>query len=335
MQRIVNNIYDYKVELMGFAILILMIFHSSIPTFYGLKNVLDFGVDIFLFLGGFTCTLSYCKLKLNEGILMYYKKRVWRILPPYLLLYVFIYANEYLFNGQWDWAKYWGELSMWNNLVHNSVSMWYVPAVLIMYCIIPVYVDSFDKYKTVRWTPLLALLFVAGMHLSGWSRYLPFGMVWDRLPIYFLGVNAFLLKKNETHLNKWFVLCGVVVAFWVCLWLDGLHQLGLKRLCYIPMVIATVYFYDQNKWCKKLFGWAGVCSFENYMLHWYVVKLLYIYTAGIVVSALVALPGLNFLKGHQLGLEALYASVVGIPMALFFAYMYHRLLDKTVYKYKL
>lgn len=72
MKRIINNIYLFKTEMMGFAILILMIFHSSIPSFYGLKNILEIGVDIFLFLGGFTCTLSYCKSKKVDG---YFNKR--------------------------------------------------------------------------------------------------------------------------------------------------------------------------------------------------------------------------------------------------------------------
>lgn len=54
MQRIINNIYSFKTEMMGVVILILLVFHSSIPNFYGLKNLLEIGVDIFLFLGGFT-----------------------------------------------------------------------------------------------------------------------------------------------------------------------------------------------------------------------------------------------------------------------------------------
>lgn len=48
MQRLANNIFQYKTEIMGLAILGLMLFHSSgISSLFGLKNMLECGVDIF------------------------------------------------------------------------------------------------------------------------------------------------------------------------------------------------------------------------------------------------------------------------------------------------
>lgn len=70
MQRLVNNIFNYKVEMMGFAILLIMLFHLALPTtLWGLKNTFEIGVDLFLFLGGFTCARSYLIYRLpNCGV---------------------------------------------------------------------------------------------------------------------------------------------------------------------------------------------------------------------------------------------------------------------------
>lgn len=328
MQRIINNIYSFKTEMMGVAILILMVFHSSIPSFYGLKNLLEIGVDVFLFLGGFTCTLSYCKSKSKNQVGAYFKKRIWRILPPYLILYTVIYAIDYLFKDNWNWAKFFGELTMWDNLAHNSISMWYVPAILLMYALIPVYVSCYHKWKFVLWSPFVLLLFVSCMSLTGKMHVLPFQMAWVRLPVFLLGVNLFLMKDKEISLNRWVVLSCAFIACWK---LESERILELKRLFYIPLVIAFVYFYDKNRWCKKLFGWAGVFSYENYLMHGYVLKLVYDYTAGYVVSAALSLPFLTTLDAHRLGIEALYASVISIPLALLGAFLYHKFLNKIIY----
>lgn len=320
--------------MMGFAILILMIFHSSIPSFYGLKNILEIGVDIFFFLGGFTCTLSYCKSKSNNKIGLYFKKRAWRILPPYLILYTIIYVIEYLIKDDWNWIKFWGELTMWDNLVHNSINMWYVPAVLLMYILIPFYVNCYAKWKFILWLPFVVLLFVLGISLSGNIDILPFRMAWVRLPIFLLGVNLFLIKDRKYKLNKWVVLICAFIAFIIC-WILDYHQLiTLKRLCYIPLVIATVYYYDKNRWCRKFLGWAGTFSYENYLMHWYVLHLLYDYTAEYVVSTILSLSCLSQLNTHRLGIEALYASVISYPLALVAAYLYHYFLNNTIYKGK-
>lgn len=317
--------------MMGVAILILMIFHSSIPSFYGLKNLFELGVDIFLFLGGFTCTLSYCKSKSKNQVGEYFKKRIWRILPPYLILYTIIYAIEYLFKDDWNWVKFFGELTMWDNLVHNSINMWYVPAILLMYILIPIYVNCYFKWKFVLWFPLVLILFVSSMSMTGKMHLLPFGMAWVRLPVFLLGVNMFLIKDKRISLNRWLILSGAFIAFIACWILDNEHLLELKRFCYIPLVIAVVYFYDKNRWCRKLFGWAGVFSYENYLMHWYILKLLYDYTAGYIVSVALSLPFLSHLNAYRLGIEALYASIIAIPLALLVASLYHKLLNKKVY----
>ena len=331
MKRIIDNIYLYKTEMMGVAILILMIFHTSIPNFGGLKNLLEIGVDIFLFLGGFTCAISYDKCGSNN-FMLYFKKRIWRILPPYLMLYCIIYAIEFLLKDNCNWSKFIGELTMWDNIVHNSINMWYVPAVLIMYFLLPLYIMAHQRWEKILWLPILIILFLSILTIFQNLEILPFQMVWIRLPIFLLGVNFFLIKDFNLRLNHSLIIITSLIAFILYLLFDYWHLEVFKRFCYIPMVIAFVYFYNLNRCFKEFFKWAGVSSYENYLSHWYIVKILYDYTAVYVVSYITSFPSLNYLCNYRLGIEILYVSVLSIPLALLFASSYHKLLNSFFYK---
>lgn len=66
-------------------------------------------------------------------------------------------------------------------------------------------------------------------------------------------------------------------------------------------------------------------------MHGYVLKLVYDYTAGYVVSAALSLPFLSSMSDHRLGLETLFAAIISIPLALLGASLYHKFLNKTIY----
>ena len=100
-------------------------------------------------------------------------------------------------------------------------------------------------------------------------------MFWVRLPIFLLGVNLFLMKDIKIYLNRWLLLFFALLSFFACLYFANTSMLELQRLCYIPLVVAFVYFYSATKWFKNLFAWIGVSSYENYLMHWYIRKMLY------------------------------------------------------------
>lgn len=97
MEKIANNICMYKVELMGLAIICIMMFHMAVPVVLGIKPLLQIGVDLFLFLGAFTCARSYLPrhavyYPVSQLFIRYYKKRVWRVMPPFLaIVYIYIW----------------------------------------------------------------------------------------------------------------------------------------------------------------------------------------------------------------------------------------------------
>ena len=331
-----HNIFDFKTELMGVAILMLMVFHSpGIPSLIGLTYLLDLGVDIFLLLGGFTCAYSYVRLCNHGNIhnnMRFYRKRFLRILPPFLMLYIFVYGYQYLIVGNGDWIGFLGKITMYDNLVHNSVIMWYVPALLFMYLLIPFYVDCFQICKGILWMPLVVLLVIVGFIVSGHLSDIPFYMAWLRLPIFLLGIDIFLLKDAKININKRILLLACSLSI-----VGGIYfhsQPGLKpmqQLCYIPIVLSIIYFYDNNRFLKRIFAFVGSFTLENYLIHWLCVSLCYTISVPLV-NTIISIEMFNSLTHHTLGLEALIASLLSYPMAIYFAYQYHILLKRTIYK---
>lgn len=83
-----KTISKNRTTIMGMAMLLVMFFHSSIElsgcsVLAALKDMGDVGVDIFLMMSGFGI---YCSLKKDDNLHRFYKKRLLRILPAYLLI---------------------------------------------------------------------------------------------------------------------------------------------------------------------------------------------------------------------------------------------------------
>lgn len=87
LAEIKTEIESLRMELMGFAIILIMLFHLGVLPFG------ECGVDIFLFLSGFS---MYHSLSRNDNIVKFYRKRLLRILPAYLIIAIpFFFLKTY------------------------------------------------------------------------------------------------------------------------------------------------------------------------------------------------------------------------------------------------
>lgn len=326
MNQLINNIFDYKVEMMGLAIILIMFFHSAVPSIWGIKNLCEIGVDLFLLLGGFTCTRSYF-FTLNKTT--YYKKRFWRILPPFLLLYFFIYGYEFLIVKPCNWTGFFENITMWNSIAHNGTRMWYVPAVLFMYLLLPIYVDICKKWKYAMWLPLVIVVTLIALILTQKLDCLFFEIAWLRMPIFLLGVNLYLLKDSKFKFDKYqlLILC---ILFVLCAFVVQEYYVGLRRLFYIPIVIVMVYFFDVVKLLsiKKILKFMGAITLELYLIHEYIQVLIYQNLSAYIIN--IVMPS-QFVANHSLGLQAIVAALLSWPIGILLAYWYHYSLVKTVY----
>ena len=90
------NISRYRGELMGAAILFVILFHVGLPredAFFGLKRMGNIGVDFFLFLSGMGLWFAWTK---NPSLRQFYLRRFLRIYPTWFLIACLYYIPDYL-----------------------------------------------------------------------------------------------------------------------------------------------------------------------------------------------------------------------------------------------
>ena len=81
-----KDVSRYRGELMGAAILFIILFHVPLARsdmFFGLRRCGNIGVDMFLFLSGIGLWYSWVK---NPSVSHFYKRRLLRIFPTWLVI---------------------------------------------------------------------------------------------------------------------------------------------------------------------------------------------------------------------------------------------------------
>ena len=120
----------WRTFIMGVATIMVVLFHSpyrEIPVLRLFHNFGWWGVDIFLFVGGFGCVYSLRKNVTRR----FYHNRLVRLLPACLLVGV----AKTLFH----YATGMGELEQGWFMAVTSFDMWYIPTVLAIYALCPLF----------------------------------------------------------------------------------------------------------------------------------------------------------------------------------------------------
>lgn len=123
-----SDLSKFKSELMGIGIIMVMLLHFKVPIF----NYIGFvGVDIFILLSGLGCYYSFAR---NSKISDFYKKRIVRIAPCYLLI---TFITRYFLMEDSIKTALWRctTIGFWTNSPFHE---WYVPSVLLFYLMLPV-----------------------------------------------------------------------------------------------------------------------------------------------------------------------------------------------------
>lgn len=137
-----RDLSRYRSQLMGVATIMIILCHAAaskviIPTIlsviFGFGN---YGVDIFLFLSGLGCFYSLSKTNRGEELL-YYKRRFYRIIPAYLIIYTTTNII-YIIIGERDICEVLLSLTAleyW--LFHRGA--WYISIIIPLYFISPLF----------------------------------------------------------------------------------------------------------------------------------------------------------------------------------------------------
>ena len=135
-----GNISKNRQQLMGIAALFIMFCHNSLYLphwFYNINfNYLRFlfqiGVDMFLLFSGLGCYFSLSK---STSIIGFYKKRLSRLFPSYLIFFASITIAYLFIDRQIVFQKMYS-YSPFSFIISDDLTLWFIPAICILYFVV-------------------------------------------------------------------------------------------------------------------------------------------------------------------------------------------------------
>lgn len=273
-------ISKYRGQLMGFAILIVALFHSSIVHTNDLVDFFcfsgDMGVDIFFFLSGFGMYYA-CLKKPTYGQFM--KKRMERIVPAWFLVNLYGQLDAVGFDltklNAWGTIKCMTGLSF---LLNGTLLFWYIPAQLLFYAMTPLFMRIYEKsrfkaYLTygVVWIGLLGLSIL--FHNGDYFIFL------FRWPVYFMGIAFGELSYRKVDIGKnYLFMVGIIGVFGMVFvnLVRKYNYLSFVRYDYkyfvyvlvsIPLCLLLSLFFEKSRHDFKGLSFIGMLTLEIYLLH--------------------------------------------------------------------
>ena len=312
-----NKLSLYRKEIMGIAILLIMISHNSMdfPGFFhninsGIKMLGQLGVDIFFFLSGFGC---YYSMTNNNNALIFYKRRFIRILPAYLIV-IMLYAiisvilyNESLTEYLWRYSL----VSFFTNAVLHE---WFIASILLLYLLYPLI------YRLIKNNHVAAFIMVGAVYLIIFSRIssmIPYSLVFviitdifiTRVPAFLIGSICAELSLHGKKIKKSWCYILLILGPIVC----GINLYSYKagtpmywttiRTLFIILIFAVIIFWifirEHFKDIKfienacRFFSYIGAFTLEIYLLHEKILGILTPFFNGININNYISLFLLN------------------------------------------
>lgn len=291
-----RNLLKHRNSIYGFLSIWIIFFHVNrrlggpiqIPI---LKQVVlsgNMGVDIFMFFSGVCLYLSMAK---EPNVKEFYKKRVLRLLPSYLMISIPFWVWRSLIEapkegGGFHVIRFLGDLSSATFWLTGIETTWFVFAIFVFYLLFPLIFKIVNKgLKHV----LALLVFIYALNVIG-IYFVPIyeksSIAWTRLPVFVLGVisgkyiDVFDLErlKPSTRISIWggvsAMLTLSLIVFPVSEVVDGKRiPSEYMWLLYGPLTVMIVIMIvsllgpRKRGFLGKLLGTVGGMSLEIYMSH--------------------------------------------------------------------
>lgn len=324
-----SDISSYRGELMGLAMIFVMLFHVSLPkseAMYGLVRCGNVGVDMFLLLSGVGLWYAWSK---KPGLKRFYLRRFKRIYPAWLIVASLYYIPQFLT------VKGGGYSPDVPNLIANilvgwsfwridDLTFWFIPAIMVMYALAPAYMSLIEKRPVYRW------LVVAAIVLAVMVQYYPpvhkavghVEIFFSRVPIFLIGINMGAWVKEKRTLDGdsiWLVLLLFAMSLAMCVEFEqawrGRFPLFLERMVYIPLTVSGVILLNlllrhTPAMMLKGLAFVGSVSLELYLIHIQFV--------------------LKYVKPYHLGFWL--TSIIMIVVSLMLAWILHRIIKLCIDK---
>ena len=241
------NISRFRGELMGAAMLFIILFHVALPredAFYGLRRMGNVGVDMFLFLSGIGLWFSWMK---TPSARHFFIRRYLRIYPTWLII----------------------------------ACLFYIPATMMLYLFAPAYMELIKRHPIYRWLPVVMIMwcilvqYVTPIHHAVGHLEI----FWSRVPIFFIGINMGEMVRQKQTLDGasiWMIWLMFLMTLMASIFLEqekhGMFPLFLERMLYIPLTITSILLLNRifrrtPHWFNRCFMLVGALSLECYLIH--------------------------------------------------------------------
>lgn len=291
----IDKILKYRTSLMGFSILWIFINHLAFFGYLGNSKIINSflfigscGVEIFMLLSSMGLYLS---LQKENSTLFFYKKRLNRILPCFILLYpLWIYTQNNI-----DIFKY-------------LTSMWFILGILVFYFIYPL----FYKRVTTNNNKNIYLIISVGLsifltyllYLKGWSWvYGTFMCTVQRIPIFITGTLLLLGARFPNYIYKSHVI--FFLSFGLAYFVHFKSELLLLRyfsfyFLSISLIKYLILIFEHYKVLDRIMYFLGKYTLEIYLVHMLIMPVMRNFIPNltnfqaIVIVTLVTIIGVYF-----------------------------------------
>lgn len=249
---------------MGIGILMVVLYHYNTGLWFQKFFYPGFlGVDIFLFISGYGLCRSFEK---NET-LIFYKRRIARILPMFFLLAI-AKCLIYELNGGHlslsDWVLSITSLSYW--LDGGIFVDWYLSGLLVLYLAFPM------LFRLPSWGVILCIatcIISIVVDLEWFHQCLLL-----RVPIFYLGICCYKYSC-DVKFKQALVFYSVAFAVFVFLWLNHITRTYTIMYPLAPFLILAISFLLSNSNKNyAILKWMGKHSIEIYVTNCIVMRLV-------------------------------------------------------------
>lgn len=277
-----QNISRFRGELMGAAMLFIMLFHVDLARtdiFFGLRRMGNIGVDMFLFLSGVGLWFSWMK---HPSFRHFYARRFTRIYPAWLIVACLYYIPRIPVHDFSSGLNLFMEITVnWNFWLHDELNFWYIPAIMALYLFAPPYMELIRRHPVYRWLPVVMIMWCI---LVQWVTPIHHAVghleiFWSRVPIFFIGINMGEMVRQKRTIDGqgiWMLWIMFVMSLLSSLFLEqvrhGQFPLFIERMLYIPLTVTVILLLNRifrrlPRRLNRVFAFVGALSLECYLIH--------------------------------------------------------------------
>lgn len=279
------RISDTRIESFGIATLLVILVHAkpynwdAYPSgLYKICELGSIGVDIFLFLSGLG--LFYA-MKKCDSVKMFYKRRILRILPSYMLITGVLFGIIVLMKHM-TWTDYLLQVSTLYLWIQGPSITWYVSFVYLLYLCYPLIfrVLTSDNWKK-NTVLMVGICLAVEICIFIWMPdfYVQYEFALARIPIFLIGAIFGRREYDEKGYSLWSV--GMYGLIFLCIRVllismsdiqPDLYQIGVR----ISYIFGTLFVVEcmpvlkrfiPVKWLWCLIAAIGRASLEIYLVH--------------------------------------------------------------------